>query len=200
MTFEKTPGWLDWHAGAQPAPLPTAARQRGCPLPCVRARSVQFPFAPERKYTPCDASKATALLRCVTQLGFARNVIVQATCHGADNRAMVDACLASERPQGSRRSHRASAASPTRSCRYCTTAGVRGAALQLRQAPGGLHAQGRAARDCPPASSRLGWHVVIYFEAVDLPELWDFFTAVHDDVGTTVVVDHMGRPDVRQAD
>jgi 2-pyrone-4,6-dicarboxylate lactonase len=38
----------------------------------------------------------------------------------------------------------------------------------------------------------LGWHVVIYFEAVDLPELWDFFTALP----TTVVVDHMGTPDV----
>jgi 2-pyrone-4,6-dicarboxylate lactonase len=37
-----------------------------------------------------------------------------------------------------------------------------------------------------------GWHVVIYFEAVDLPELWDFFTVLP----TTVVVDHMGRPDV----
>ena len=42
---------------------------------------------------------------------------------------------------------------------------------------------------------KLGWHVVIYFEAVDLPELWDFFTSLP----TTVVVDHMGRPDVRQA-
>jgi len=40
----------------------------------------------------------------------------------------------------------------------------------------------------------LGWHVVIYFEAVDLPELWDFFTALP----TTVVVDHMGRPNVSQ--
>ena len=40
--------------------------------------------------------------------------------------------------------------------------------------------------------ARLGWHVVIYFEAVDLPELRDFFTALP----TTVVVDHMGRPDV----
>ncbi len=34
--------------------------------------------------------------------------------------------------------------------------------------------------------------MVIYFEAVDLPELWSFFTALP----TTVVVDHMGRPDV----
>ncbi|MFZ2910410.1 MAG: amidohydrolase family protein, partial [Candidatus Desulfobacillus denitrificans] len=38
----------------------------------------------------------------------------------------------------------------------------------------------------------LGWHVVVYFEAQDLPQLWDFFTALP----TTVVVDHMGRPDV----
>jgi 2-pyrone-4,6-dicarboxylate lactonase len=38
----------------------------------------------------------------------------------------------------------------------------------------------------------LGWHVVVYFEAPDLPELWDFFGALP----TTVVVDHMGRPDV----
>jgi 2-pyrone-4,6-dicarboxylate lactonase len=40
----------------------------------------------------------------------------------------------------------------------------------------------------------LGWHVVVYFEAADLPELWDFFTALP----TAVVVDHMGRPDVTQ--
>ena len=40
----------------------------------------------------------------------------------------------------------------------------------------------------------LGWHVVVYFEAADLAELWDFFTALP----TTVVVDHMGRPDVRE--
>jgi 2-pyrone-4,6-dicarboxylate lactonase len=35
---------------------------------------------------------------------------------------------------------------------------------------------------------------VTYFEAVDLPDLLDFFTALP----TTVVVDHMGRPDVSQ--
>ena len=50
----------------------------------------EFPFAPERKYTPCDASKSQ-LFALRDHLGFARNVIVQATCHGADNRAMVDA-------------------------------------------------------------------------------------------------------------
>jgi len=40
----------------------------------------------------------------------------------------------------------------------------------------------------------LGWHVVVYFEARDLPLLYDFFTALP----TPVIVDHMGRPDVRQ--
>jgi 2-pyrone-4,6-dicarboxylate lactonase len=44
--------------------------------------------------------------------------------------------------------------------------------------------------------AKLGWHVVIYFEAVDLPEPWDFFTAAHDQCATPVVVDHKGRPDV----
>ena len=36
------------------------------------------------------------------------------------------------------------------------------------------------------------WHIVIYFESQDLPELYDFFTSLP----TTLVVDHMGRPDV----
>jgi 2-pyrone-4,6-dicarboxylate lactonase len=59
-------------------------------LPCLRPGRRQFPFAPERKYTPCDASKQQ-LFALRDHLGFARNVIVQATCHGADNRALVDA-------------------------------------------------------------------------------------------------------------
>ena len=50
-----------------------------------------FPFASERKYTPCDAGK-DKLFELRDFLGFERNVIVQATCHGKDNRAMVDAC------------------------------------------------------------------------------------------------------------
>jgi 2-pyrone-4,6-dicarboxylate lactonase len=38
----------------------------------------------------------------------------------------------------------------------------------------------------------LDWHIVIYFEAQELPELYDFIAALPG----TVVVDHMGRPDV----
>src|ERR1700756_264459 len=51
-----------------------------------------FPYAPERKYTPCDAPKEK-LFALRDFLGFERNVIVQATCHGNDNRALVDALV-----------------------------------------------------------------------------------------------------------
>ena len=47
----------------------------------------------------------------------------------------------------------------------------------------------------PPRFNHLGWHIVIYFEATELPELFDFFTSLP----TTVVVDHMGRPDVSKS-
>ena len=49
-----------------------------------------FPYAPERKYTPCDAPKAK-LFELRDYLGFDKNVIVQASCHSKDNRALVDA-------------------------------------------------------------------------------------------------------------
>src|SRR3977135_2414117 len=50
----------------------------------------RFPYAPERKYTPCDATKEQ-LFALRDYLGFSRNVIVQASCHGSDNRALIDA-------------------------------------------------------------------------------------------------------------
>ena len=53
----------------------------------------------------------------------------------------------------------------------------------------GLYGQGATA---------LGWHIVIYFEAVDLPGLWQFFSAVPNNIGATIVVDRMGRLEVNQ--
>src|SRR3954449_3314417 len=87
--FQKTPGWLDWFAGpAKPRfKLPAGAVDAHCH---VFGPGAEFAYAPERKYTPCDASKVQ-LFALRDHLGFARNVIVQATCHGADNRALCDA-------------------------------------------------------------------------------------------------------------
>ena len=56
VQFEKTPGWLDWYAGpSKPAfRLPPGSVDAHCH---VFGPGSEFPFAPERKYTPCDASK-----------------------------------------------------------------------------------------------------------------------------------------------
>ena len=91
--FEKTPGWLDWYAGpSKPRfEVPPGAVDAHCH---VFGPGAEFAYAAERKYTPCDASKAQ-LFALRDHLGFSRNVIVQATCHGADNSAMVDALKAS---------------------------------------------------------------------------------------------------------
>ena len=116
-------------------------------------------------------------------------MIVQATCHGADNRAMVDACA--QRRQGARRGHRQALRHATQELQALHAAGVRGVRFNFVKRLVDFTPKDElleiAGRIAP-----LGWHVVIYFEAVDLPELWDFFTALP----TTVVVDHMGRPDV----
>src|SRR5579863_3370807 len=49
-----------------------------------------FPYAAGRTYTPPDAPFA-ALQRLHGVLGIGRAVIVQATCHGSDNSATLDA-------------------------------------------------------------------------------------------------------------
>ena len=189
MTFEKTPGWLDWYSGpSQPRfKLPAGSVDAHCH---VFGPGDQFPFAPERKYTPCDASKAQ-LFALRDHLGFARNVIVQATCHGADNRAMVDACLASG---GKARGVATVRRSVTdQEIQAMHDAGVRGVRFNFVKrlvdfTPRDV-LEKIAARVEP-----LGWHIVVYFEMPDLPELESFFTALP----TIVLVDHMGRPDVKK--
>ena len=185
--FTMDKGWLPFH--------PTPRRPRFVPPPgavdahChVFGPGARFPYAAERRYTPCDAPK-TKLWGLRDYLGFDRNVIVQATCHGADNRALVDALLTS---QGRARGVATVAASVTdRELAALDAAGVRGVRFNFVRrlvdtTPREVLLQ--IARRVAP----LGWHVVIYFEAAELPELYDFFASLP----TTVVVHHMGRPDV----
>ncbi len=148
----------------------------------------RFPFAAERKYTPCDAPKEK-LWELRDFLGFQRNVIIQATCHGADNRALVDAL----RHSGGRARGVAVVDSSTTSNQLESlhTAGVRGLRFNFvkRLVDSQSHDElGDIAERIGP----LGWHIEIYFEAQDLPELYDFFASLP----TTAVVDHLGRPDV----
>ena len=55
----------------------------------------RFPYAPDRKYTPVDAPKEK-LFALRDFLGFDKNVIVQASCHGKDNAALIDALVNSK--------------------------------------------------------------------------------------------------------
>jgi 2-pyrone-4,6-dicarboxylate lactonase len=149
-----------------------------------------FPYAPERKYTPTDAPKEVLFERR-DFLGFDRNVIVQATCHGADNRAMVDALLtAGDRARG------VATVKPgitNAELADLHAAGVRGIRFnfvrRLADPKPDDYYQGLVDQ-----VAELGWHIVVYFEAPDLAERWQLFTSMP----TVVVVDHMGRPDVTQ--
>ena len=91
--FEKTKGWLDWFdRPSKPRfALPPGSVDAHCH---VFGPGAEFPYAPERKYTPATPARRNCS-RLRDHLGFARNVVVQATCHGADNSAMVDALRAS---------------------------------------------------------------------------------------------------------
>lgn len=185
--FVMDASWLPFHPNpSRPAfRLPEGAVDAHCH---VFGPGDEFPFAPERKYTPCDAS-AAQLFALRDRLGFTRNVIVQATCHGSDNRAVVDAIA---RSQG-----RALGVASVRpdvtaaELQELHAGGIRGVRFNFVKRlvdtvdPDTLAAVAERIRP-------LGWHCVIYFEAVDLPELYGFIAKLP----VTVVVDHMGRPDV----
>jgi 2-pyrone-4,6-dicarboxylate lactonase len=189
MEFDVTPGWLAFH------PNPSTPRFR-VPAGSVDAHchvfgpGAVFPYAPERKYTPCDAGK-DLLFALRDRLGFDKNVIVQATCHGTDNRALVDALRASGgRARGVAAVDRGVTDAELRRMHE---AGVRGTRFNFVKRLVDFTPRD-VLTDIAHRIAPLGWHVVVYFEAADLPELWDFFTTLP----TAVVVDHMGRPDVTQ--
>jgi 2-pyrone-4,6-dicarboxylate lactonase len=187
VTAPQTPGWLDWRADPSTPDfaLPYGTVDAHCH---VFGPQAEFPFAPERKYTPCDASK-DQLFALRDHLGVARTVIVQATCHGADNSAMVDAV----RTAGGRARGVATVRPGVteRELRELDAAGVRGVRFNFVKRLVDTSPQ----EDLSTIAEKiapLGWHVVLYFEAADLPELEDFFGALP----APLVIDHMGRPDV----
>jgi 2-pyrone-4,6-dicarboxylate lactonase len=187
--FQMDPGWLVFH------PSPSKPTYRPPPgavdAHChVFGPGDVFPYAPERKYTPCDASKEK-LWELRDFLGFERSVIVQATCHGADNRAMVDAL----RNSGDRARGVATVTAnfTDAQLRELHDAGVRGVRFNFVKRLVDTTPR-EVLSEIAHRIQPLGWHVVIYFEAHELPDLYDFFASLP----TIVVVDHMGRPDVTQ--
>jgi len=190
MSFTVTPGWLAYHANpTKPSfKVPAGAVDAHCH---VFGPGDVFPYAPERKYTPGDAPKEK-LWALRDFLGFERNVIVQATCHGADNRAVVDALLTSDdRARGVATVREDVTDTELRELDRAGVCGVRfNFVRRLVDVTPRDVLERIAARVAP-----LGWHVVLYFEAADLPELQQFVAKLP----TPVVIDHMGRPDVTKA-
>ena len=190
VTFEPDADWLVYLANPRKPyyVLPPGAVDAHCH---VFGPGDVFPYAPERKYTPVDAPKEK-LFALRDFLGFERQVIVQATCHGADNRALVDALRAAGDQARGVATIRPSVSRDELAQMH--EAGVRGVRFNFVR---------RLADPKPDDYYRglvdligeFGWHIVIYFEAADLPQLYDFVAALP----TTVVVDHMGRPDVTKS-
>ena len=188
MTKQKMDAnWLDFHSDPKTPyfVLPSGAVDAHCH---VFGPSPEFPFAPERKYTPCNAGKDD-LFALRDHLGFSRNVIVQATCHGKDNSAMIDACRAG----GDRARGIASVGADItpEELAEMHDAGVRGVRFNFV----------KRLVDATPKEvfiaiaekiQEFGWSIVVYFEAADLEELAPFLKQLPG----IVVVDHIGRPDV----
>ncbi len=149
----------------------------------------KFPFNAKAKYLPEDAGPE-ALFAMRDYLGFSRNVIVQASCHGTDNSATLDAIA---RSNGKARG--VAVVDPAISeeeLHALQKGGIRAVRFNFLK---------RLVDDAPKdkfldVARRLptGWHVVIYFEADILEEMRGFIDAIP----TPVVIDHVGRADVSQ--
>ena len=177
-----------WHAApSKPTyTLPPGAVDAHCH---VFGPMVEFPFSPKAKYLPEDAGP-DKLFALRDQLGFARNVIVQASCHGTNNAATLNGIAQSN---GKARGVAVvDPAIPSEELQALHEGGMRGVRFNFLK---------RLVDDAPKdkfleVAARLpaGWHVVIYFEADILEEMRPFIAALP----VPVVIDHMGRPDVSQ--
>lgn len=151
--------------------------------------AADFPFSASAKYQPQDATPEM-LFALRDKLGFARNVIVQASCHGTDNSATLDGIAKSN---GTARGVAVvNPAISERDLHDLHEGGIRGVRFNFLK---------RLVDNAPKdkfleVAGRLpeGWHVVVYFEADILEEMRPFLAALP----VPIVIDHMGRPDVSQ--
>ena len=184
MTRTKT--WVDKPSKPQYSPPPGAIDAHVH----VFGPEAQFPFSPKAKYHPEDATPEM-LFALRDYLGLSRNIIVQASCHGTDNRATLDAIAKSNG-----RARGVAVVDPDigeEELKQLHEGGIRGVRFNFLKrlvdnAPKDKFLE--IARKIEP----LGWHVVVYFEADILDELIPFLDAIP----TTIVVDHLGRPDITQ--
>lgn len=157
-----------------------------CDAHChVFGPAARFPFAPDRAYTPPD-SGIEDFERLQQRLGLSRAVFVQASCHGTDNAAMVDAI-----ERGGGRYAGVAMIDETFGATdigRLHDAGVRGTRFNFVAHLGGapeLDVFWRLVDRVQP----FGWHIVLHFDATDLPQ----YAELLDRMPCPYVIDHMAR-------
>ena len=144
-----------------------------------------FPYHPTSSYIPPDAP-AQKLAELHRHLGIERAVIVQASCHGPDNRAMLAAI------EGSEGRYRgvciADASFGPGDFEELDRGGVRGVRFNFVKHLGGAPDLSLIERVVGMVEP-LGWHLVVHVNAEDLIEYEPFFSRFE----LPIVVDHMGR-------
>ncbi|RZA29235.1 MAG: 2-pyrone-4,6-dicarboxylate hydrolase [Proteobacteria bacterium] len=145
----------------------------------------RFPFAAERPYTPPDAS-LERLWALYGLLGISRAVYVQATVHGYDNAAILDA-IARDPSRGRGVALVRTDIEPD-ALRALHAQGIRGVRFNFVRHlgnPPDIDAVLRLSERIAP----MGWHVQLHFGAQDLLEQRGLLQRLQ----STYVIDHMGR-------
>lgn len=148
----------------------------------------KFPFAASSTYKPADAPKE--MLRKLHQhLGIERAVLVQASCHGTDNRAMMDAIA------DSNDTYRGVAMVgkdvTDRELRELHEGGVRGIRFNFVRHLGGAPDL-NAFHSTVARIKNLGWHVVLHLDSADLLT----YAELLEGMPVPFIIDHMGRAKV----
>src|SRR5262249_6515822 len=149
--------------------------------------AAKFPSAPERRYTPQDAPKEV-LTALHALLGVERAVIVQASCHGKDNRAMLDAIA--DAPDKRRGVAFVDDGSTEKHLAELDRGGVRGVRFNFVRHLGGTPDMDVFHRVIDRIKG-MGWHVVLHTDAPDIVPLTDMMKQLP----LPFVIDHMGRVD-----
>lgn len=145
----------------------------------------KFPYAANRRYTPEDAPKEM-LAALHAHLGVERTVIVQASCHGSDNRAMLDAIT--DDPKRIRGVCIVDATFGDAEYKMLHDGGVRGARFNFVKHLGGTPDMDLFHRTADRIKE-MGWHIVLHLDAPSIIPLSDMMRKLP----LPFVIDHMGR-------
>jgi len=159
---------------------------RACDAHChIFGPGARYPYAPDRSYTPPDAP-LERFRELQSILGLERAVLVNASCHGTDNRVIVDAIAQS----GGRYRGVANADDSFAAKDYETlhAAGFRGVRFNFVKHLGGMPDMGEFHRVIERIRP-FGWHVDLHFDAGDLVEHAELLRTLP----VPFLIDHMGR-------